>query len=227
MEYMGQTYYLVYDQVGSLRAVVNSTGLIVKRIDYDSFGNVILDTDPSFRIPIGFAGGLYDSDTGLVRFGVRDYDPAIGRWTAKDPIDFAGGSVNLYEYVQSSPINLFDPLGLFEVYPSLGDTWFNYGKYGANWSEFRKERQINKETWKAIGIMTGAVIITGTAATLGPEVYLLMMAHPEWMNRIAEFIASYFPGPPYPSWAGYSGTFTSYVIGEIKKRHEKVKEECR
>ena len=142
MDYMGQPYYLLYDQIGSLRAVVDSAGLIVKRIDYDSFGKVILDTDPTFRIPIGFAGGLYDPDTGLVRFGVRDYDPEIGRWTAKDPIDFAGGSVNLYEYVLNNPINLFDPLGLFEVYPSFGDTWFNYGKYGANWSEFRKERDV-------------------------------------------------------------------------------------
>ena len=142
MEYFGQTYYLIYDQIGSLRAVVDNMGNIVKRIDYDSFGNAILDTNPSFKVPFGFAGGLYDPDTGLVRFGVRDYDPAIGRWTAKDPIDFAGGSVNLYEYVQSNPINLFDPLGFFEVYPSFGDTWTNYGKYGANWSEFQRERDV-------------------------------------------------------------------------------------
>jgi RHS repeat-associated protein len=36
--------------------------------------------------PFGFAGGLYDADTGLVRFGARDYDAYTGRWTAKDPI---------------------------------------------------------------------------------------------------------------------------------------------
>ena len=36
----------------------------------------------------------------LVRFGARDYDPTIGRWTAKDPIDFAGGDTNLYGYVK-------------------------------------------------------------------------------------------------------------------------------
>jgi len=111
MEYLGQTYYLLYDQIGSLRAVVDNMGNVVKRIDYDSFGNVILDSDPSFRIPIGFAGGLYDVDTGLVRFGLRDYDPSIGRWMAKDPIDFAGGSVNLYEYVLNDPVNWVDPEG--------------------------------------------------------------------------------------------------------------------
>ena len=105
----------MYNQVNSLRAVVDSSGLLVKRIDYDSFGNVILDTDPFFRVPFGFAGGLYDPDTGLVRFGARDYDPEIGHWTAKDPIDFGGGSVNLYEYVLDDPVNWIDPLGLVTI----------------------------------------------------------------------------------------------------------------
>ena len=59
-------------------------------MDYDSFGNVLQDTQPGFQ-PFGFAGGLYDPDTKLVRFGARDYDPRTGRWTAKDPILFAGG----------------------------------------------------------------------------------------------------------------------------------------
>ncbi len=57
------------------------------------------------------AGGLYDRDTGLVRFGARDYDPMLGRWSVKDPIRFAGGSTNLYAYVLNNPINLVDPNG--------------------------------------------------------------------------------------------------------------------
>ncbi|MDR0664625.1 MAG: RHS repeat-associated core domain-containing protein [Helicobacteraceae bacterium] len=64
-------------------------------------------------IPLGFGGGLYDRDTNLIRFGYRDYDPFIGRWTAKDPIDFMGGQGNLYVYVGSDPINYVDPTGEF------------------------------------------------------------------------------------------------------------------
>jgi len=109
------TYYLTYDQVGSLRAVADSFGSVVKRIDYDSFGNIIGDTDPAFEVPFGFAGGLHDRDTGLVRFGYRDYDPDIGRWTAKDPTFFAGGDTDIYGYVLNDPTNFSDPLGLWGI----------------------------------------------------------------------------------------------------------------
>ena len=105
-------HYPHYDQVGSLRAITDTTGNVVKQIDYDSFGNVTYDSNASMTIPFGFAGGLRDYDVGLTRFGFRDYDPAIGRWTAKDPIDFAGGDLNLFAYVQSDPVNWIDPLGL-------------------------------------------------------------------------------------------------------------------
>jgi RHS repeat-associated protein len=54
---------------------------------------------------------LYDPDTGLVRFGARDYDAQIGRWLAKDPIGFGGGQGNLYGYVANDPVNLVDPSG--------------------------------------------------------------------------------------------------------------------
>jgi RHS repeat-associated protein len=95
-----------------VRLVVNAdTGAVAQRIDYDAFGVVTLDTNPGFQ-PFGFAGGLTDPDTGLVRFGARDYDPRVGRWTSKDPIDFDGGSFNLYAYTIGDPVNLIDPDGL-------------------------------------------------------------------------------------------------------------------
>lgn len=84
---------------------------VVQRMDYDVWGNVIRDSNPGFQ-PFGFAGGLYDSDTGLVRFGARDYDARNGRWTVKDPIDFGGGDLNLYGYVMNNPVSFKDPDGL-------------------------------------------------------------------------------------------------------------------
>ena len=112
MDMGAATYYLHYDQVGSLRLVTASSGAVVKRIDYDSFGTILADSNPAFAVPFGFAGGLHDRDTQLVRFGVRDYLPEIGKWTAKDPIGFDGGDSNLFGYVSNDPVNFSDPEGL-------------------------------------------------------------------------------------------------------------------
>jgi len=71
---------------------------------------------------------LHDRDTGLVRFGFRDYDPDVGRWTAKDPIFFAGGDTDLYGYVLNEPINFIDPDGLELIFGSQGGLLgFDYG----------------------------------------------------------------------------------------------------
>jgi RHS repeat-associated protein len=108
----GVTYRIFSDHLGSPVLVVNSsTGAIAEQVTYDEFGNVLSDTNPGFQ-PFGFAGGLYDQDTKLVRFGARDYNPSIGRWTAKDPILFKGGDSNLYGYVLEDPVDLSDPQGL-------------------------------------------------------------------------------------------------------------------
>jgi len=106
----GQKYYLHYDQIGTLKAVSNSNQRVIKKITYDSYGNILNETNQSFNVPFGFAGGLYDHDTKLTRFGYRDYDAYSGKWTAKDPIDF--GDSNLYGYVLGDPISSFDLNGL-------------------------------------------------------------------------------------------------------------------
>ena len=110
----GVTYRIVADHLGSPRLVVTTVGAaptIAQRIDYDEYGRVLQDTNPGFQ-PFGFAGGLHDPDTGLVRFGARDYDPEPGRWTAKDPVRFGGGQTNLYSYVANDPVNAVDVTGL-------------------------------------------------------------------------------------------------------------------
>ena len=110
-EISGNRYYLCYDQVGSLRLVTDDSGNVQRQIDYDAFGYEINDTNPGFWTPFGFAGGLFDRDTGLVHFGFRDYDPDIGRWTAKDPLLFAGSETDLYGYCLNDGVNYIDPSG--------------------------------------------------------------------------------------------------------------------
>jgi RHS repeat-associated protein len=112
----GATYRIVSDHLGSPRLVIDvSSGDIAQRIDYDEFGNATLVEGTWDVQPFGFAGGLYDADTKLGRFGARDYDAETGRWLCKDPIGFRAGDTNLYGYVMSDPINGFDPTGMNEV----------------------------------------------------------------------------------------------------------------
>ncbi|MGH2949168.1 MAG: RHS repeat-associated core domain-containing protein, partial [Solirubrobacteraceae bacterium] len=109
----GARFYVGSDQVGTPRVVTNATGTVVKTLTYDSFGVLTEDSDPSFELPIGFAGGLADPTTGLVRFGYRDYDPVAGRWTARDPVFYGGGQANLFAYVSNNPVTMRDPTGLW------------------------------------------------------------------------------------------------------------------
>ncbi len=111
----GKTYRIISDHLGSPRMVIDtSDGTIAQQMDYDVWGRVISDTNAGFQ-PFGFAGGIYDLHTDLVRFGARDYDAITGRWTAKDPIRFAGGDSNLFGYVAGDPVNFVDPSGLKQI----------------------------------------------------------------------------------------------------------------
>jgi RHS repeat-associated protein len=142
------TYRMISDQIGTVRMVVNaSTGAIAQQIDYDEFGKVSSDSSPGFQ-NFGFAGGMYDLETKLVRFGARDYDAETGRWTVKDPIGFGGGDTNLYGYVMQDPVNFTDPSGLYlggnnvhEWGPidTLINAWFIWTQNpaaGALWAEY-------------------------------------------------------------------------------------------
>jgi RHS repeat-associated protein len=107
-----KTWRIISDERGSPRLVVDvASGEVGQRIDYDEFGVVTFDSNPGFQ-PFGFAGGLYDRDTGLTRFGAREYDAQTGRWMSKDPLGFAAADTNLYAYCKNDPGNRIDPTGL-------------------------------------------------------------------------------------------------------------------
>lgn len=144
----GDSYRIISDHLGSPRLVVNAqTGEVAQRMDYDAWGNVVQDTNPGFQ-PFGFAGGIYDQQLGLLRYGARDYDPVTGRWTIKDPIYFDGGQLNLYAYVMSNPMNWVDEDG-FAPKPGvgLGVEAHNGGKEHVHWGPKSNPRQnaVNKD----------------------------------------------------------------------------------
>jgi hypothetical protein len=106
-----------------------------------------------------------------VRFGYRDYDPDIGRWTAKDPIGFAAGDTDLYGYCLNDPINWTDPFGLTDnplpKLPSFSETYPDSG-FVAPAADII-----------AGGIEAGAALTAGVAAGVsfvaGPEFWWITL----------------------------------------------------
>ena len=139
LERGGERYYVGTDAVGSPRLVVKaSDGSVVRKVAYDSYG-VEKDASGTFELAIGYAGGLRDAATGLVRFGARDYDPVAGRFTASDPTFFRGSPENLYQYANNNPITQRDPSGLACV------GWSMYATFGGG-IQFCRD---NKLDWDA------------------------------------------------------------------------------
>ncbi|GEM_PF-1032108 len=127
----GEVYFLASDQVGTIYMVANEAGNEVKRIIRDSFGNIIVDTNERMNIPLGFASGLYDRDTGLVHFGHREYDPAGGRFIQPDPIGLEGGDVDVYGYCHDDPVNFVDRMGLKSFLLGDDDYFLMHGRNGS------------------------------------------------------------------------------------------------
>ncbi len=107
-----EQYLLLCDQLGTPLALATTDGHVVQAMQYDSFGNPLRGLQGPVRLPLGFAGGLYDADTGLTRFPWRDYDADTGRFTALDPLGKKGGDRDWYGYCVDDPVNRVDVWGL-------------------------------------------------------------------------------------------------------------------
>lgn len=139
----GELHWVLADHLGSVRVVTNSLGGVVGRRDNLPFGDSLRDVaEPgggggnaplsaqSSSEPTGlwtwsnsvrtrYAGMEKDVATGLDHTPFRKYDSGWGRWTSPDPF---GGSMsvsnpqsfNRYAYVSNDPVNMNDPLGLYQ-----------------------------------------------------------------------------------------------------------------
>lgn len=203
MQRDGRQYKFISDHLGSVRLVIDTqTGEVKQRLDYDAWGNVTEDTNPNFQ-PFGFAGGLYDPDTGLTRFGARDYDAETGRWTAKDPILFEGGDTNLYGYVLQNPVNWIDSLGLephsysWTVFRCMGnctsqtmkELMFNPAP-GVVLNESLKSGDVNNVNLGPINIGPITTTVDSCKQSITNTTMPGHMLHPGWVQRDVIFDGS-------------------------------------
>lgn len=97
-----------------LGTVVNGE-IVTGKKTTGAFGEVLSTINPiettSNPTLYGYTGRQLDVETGHYYYRNRYYDPQSGRFLSKDPKGIDGGDVNLYRYVQNSPLLLTDPYG--------------------------------------------------------------------------------------------------------------------
>ncbi|MEX2580443.1 MAG: RHS repeat-associated core domain-containing protein [Verrucomicrobiales bacterium] len=98
------------DHLGSVREVVDETGAVKARYDYDPWGRRS-KLEGTEEAEFGFTGHFYDAASELHLTLLRAYDADLGRWLSADPLGERGG-LNLYGYVGNDPVNGWDPFGL-------------------------------------------------------------------------------------------------------------------
>jgi RHS repeat-associated protein len=108
----GAASWYLPDRLGSVRDVTDASGAVTDHINYDAFGNIVTETNPTGGDRYKYTAREYDPETNQQYNRGRYYDPPTGRWTGEDPIRLGAGDPNLYRYVRNSPTRHTDPSGL-------------------------------------------------------------------------------------------------------------------
>ncbi len=142
-------YFYLYNGLGDVTGLVDSSNQVVVRYQYNSWGKVTSTQDTSgvslaTLNPFCYRKYVYDPETGLYCLGSRYYDPEVGRFVNADDTDviFAKPQElyhkNLYVYCDNNPVvrrdlqgyfweTLFDIVSLgtsvVEVCVNPGDPW--------------------------------------------------------------------------------------------------------
>ena len=105
------TQWYFHDQLGSTRALTDSTGTVTGTYGYTTYGAVSAHTGTA--TPLQYAGQYTDVESGLIYLRARSYDPATAQFLTVDPAVDATRSA--YGYAADSPLNGMDPTGLWTV----------------------------------------------------------------------------------------------------------------
>jgi RHS repeat-associated protein len=135
-------YFYLHDRLGSVRQVIDaSTTPVVKNTyTYEPFGQVIASSG-TFDNPFMFTGQYFDSEIDEYYLRARQYNPAISRFTSRDPL---GGklreplTLHKYLYCQNNPINRADPSGKWAVIGQYGGFTGGYKLLGHEYTRTSK-----------------------------------------------------------------------------------------
>ena len=158
--------------------------MLISAFGYDSYGHLTTDSNLQDTNTFEFTGRELDSETGLLFFRARYYNPDLGRFQSEDPIKFGGNDFNLNRYVTNSPANGLDPTG--HALTDYGTTIEEYTK------DYFSDKQFitvlysgggNPEALEAAQLyaQTNGYRIVCLTPTLGSELQLALAASEEEM----------------------------------------------
>lgn len=119
------TSYFHKDQLGSISAITDETGVVVERLAYDPWGKRrFINTTPGqpdnldaivgIRTDRGYTEHEHLDEVGIIHMNGRIYDPLMGRFMSADPNVTDPSklqSYNRYSYVMNNPLFYTDPTG--------------------------------------------------------------------------------------------------------------------
>jgi RHS repeat-associated protein len=112
--------YLVTDQVGSTRLMVDEAGAVTWYGEYRPFGETSWEESADGSATSQkYTSYTRDMEIGLDYAMARYYAPELGRFISEDP---AEDGENWYAYVESNPLRFTDPTGLYIEYGMKGRT---------------------------------------------------------------------------------------------------------
>ena len=110
----GKTYYYHTDANKNVTELSDENGEVVAHYEYSPFGSLTKITGVyAASNPFRFSSEYFDEETGLVYYNYRYYNPELGRWISRDPIEEQGG-YNLYGMIGNNPLYGWDMEGLNE-----------------------------------------------------------------------------------------------------------------
>jgi RHS repeat-associated protein len=111
----GSTYYYTQDGLGSVRTLTDSTGTVKNTYDYLPFGGAYAPgTNVTVEQRYTYTGREKNPESALMYYRYRQYDPRVGRFSARDPLRYWARR-GLYAYASSRVTRVRDPFGLIDT----------------------------------------------------------------------------------------------------------------
>jgi RHS repeat-associated protein len=135
----GARHYYLFDGLGSVAALSDTTGAKSQSYTYDPYGATAVNNGSGPGNPWRYVGAYQDT-TGFYKMGSRYYAPTLMRWAQQDPLEGPTDvqQLNRYSYVGDNPVNSVDPAGTQGRIPEPGaEAPPRFGVYVPPWSVTR------------------------------------------------------------------------------------------